>query len=723
MNRHSGSNAVPLLLALFVVALPGPAAALQVDPASVPTRILYDLVVPVAHVERFDGSASAPPADAATLRQVAHELARASLDPPTWSDARAFRDDGGTTVRIGMIDVRYDRIRTGSDRSGAARVEGDRLVLDADALETARAFVAAPTRGYTYRGGEVSFVLDSQWFIGSARPARVEVDFGDGAGYRSLRWDERIVVHFPATGGYRVRLRAIDVTGEALNATFAFDVRSLATPAPNDTLPLTGTQPYNGGTATGRAFVYLSDQNAVLTKPAVVVEGFDIDNTMNWDEVYALLNQEGLIEELRTRGYDAVVLDFTESTEYIQRNAFVLVDLLHEVQALIGPADTYPLVGASMGGLVARYALSWMEGNADAHRVRNFISFDVPHAGANIPLGIQYWLDFFSDQSPDAAHLLSRLDTPAARQMLLYHHTTPPGATGEADALRAVFESELAGLGDYPSQPRRVALANGSGTGLNQGFGAGGQIIRWEYDSFLVDVRGNVWAVPNGAPTQILQGLIAIIFSPPDAMNVTVSGTLPWDNAPGGSRNSMAQMDSVAAPFGDIVALHQRHCFIPSVSALDIATTDPFYDIDGDPDLLAHTPFDNLYVSAVNEPHVTVTPGNALWLLEEVDPGATAVRSAAAPPAFSLFAAAPNPFGHETTVRWQLVRAARLRAEVFDVRGRRVATILDAARPAGPGEVRWPGRDHKGQAVAAGVYFVRVQALGETQTRRVVLIR
>jgi hypothetical protein len=268
-----------------------------------------------------------------------------------------------------------------------------------------------------------------------------------------------------------------------------------------------------------------------------------------------------------------------------------------------------------------------------------------------------------------------------------------------------------------------VALANGSGTGLNQGFGAGGQIIRWEYDSFLVDVRGNVWAVPNGAPTQILQGLIAIIFSPPDAMNVTVSGTLPWDNAPGGSRNSMAQMDSVAAPFGDIVALHQRHCFIPSVSALDIATTDPFYDIDGDPDLLAHTPFDNLYVSAVNEPHVTVTPGNALWLLEEVDPGATAVRSAAAPPAFSLFAAAPNPFGHETTVRWQLVRAARLRAEVFDVRGRRVATILDAARPAGPGEVRWPGRDHKGQAVAAGVYFVRVQALGETQTRRVVLIR
>jgi len=258
---------------------------------------------------------------------------------------------------------------------------------------------------------------------------------------------------------------------------------------------------------------------------------------------------------------------------------------------------------------------------------------------------------------------------------------------------------------------------------VNQGFAAGAQIIRWQYDSFLVDVRGNVWAVPDGGPTQILQGLISIILFPPDAMNVTVSGTLPWDSAPGGSRNSMAQMDSVAAPYGDIMALHQRHCFIPSVSALDVVTNDPFYDIAGDPDLLAHTPFDNLYVSAVNEPHVTVTPGNAVWLLDEIDPAATAVRRTSAPPAFSLLAAAPNPFDTETTVRWQLARAGRVRADVFDVRGRRVATILDAARPAGPGEARWPGRDHKGQAVAAGVYFVRVHALGETQTRRVVLIR
>ncbi|MDH5628384.1 MAG: alpha/beta hydrolase, partial [Candidatus Krumholzibacteria bacterium] len=499
MRNHPRTAGLIALLGALAVALPVLAANPQVARTQVPSGILYDLALPLAHVDRFDGTATAPAANAATLRQAVFELTRASLEVPAWPGMRAFRDDGSLRLRIALVDVRYDRIRAAAAQSGAARVENDRLVLDAGALQTERAFLAAPLRGYTYRGAETEFVLDPRLFVGNAaeRPARVEVDFGDGAGYRRLQWNEPVAVHYPATGNYRVRVRAIGSGGETRHAAFGFEVRALVTPAPNDTIPLTGTQAYNGGTATGRAFVYLAAGHAVLTRPAVVVEGFDIDNTMNWDELYALLNQEGLVEELRNRGYDAVVLDFTESTEYIQRNAFVLVDLLHQVQALIGPADEYPLVGASMGGLVSRYALAWMESNADPHRVRNFVSFDVPHAGANIPLGIQYWLDFFSGNSTEAADLLTRLDTPAARQMLLYHHTTPAGATGEADPLRAVFAGELAGLGDYPSQPRVVALSNGSGIGAGQGFAAGEKIITYEYNGFLAIVRGNVWAVPD----------------------------------------------------------------------------------------------------------------------------------------------------------------------------------------------------------------------------------
>ncbi|HEX5131074.1 MAG TPA: FlgD immunoglobulin-like domain containing protein [Candidatus Krumholzibacteria bacterium] len=714
------------LLCMLCGAPSGWAAPPRVNRADVPSGILYDLAVPVARLDFFDGSPSAPAASAVTLRQAIFELTHASLDTPVWPGLRAFHDDGDLTVRIGLLDVRYDRIRAGADASGAARVENGSLVLDAGALESARAFLAAPLRGYTYRGADARFVLDARLFVADAatgRPERIAADFGDGAGYRPLRWNVPVAVHYASTGTYTVRVRMTTTTGEARYAAFGMDVRALVTPSPNDTIPLTGTQTYNGGTASGRAFVYLAPGNTVLTKPAVVVEGFDIDNTMNWDELYALLNQENLLEDLRTRGYDAVVLDFTESTEYIQRNAFVLVDLIHQVQAMINPADDFPLVGASMGGLVSRYALAWMENNADPHRVRNFISFDVPHAGANIPLGIQYWLDFFSGQSVEAADLLARLDTPAARQMLLYHHTTPAGATGAADPMRGAFETELAGMGDYPAQPRMVALSNGSGVGADQGFVAGAQIISYVYNGFLVIVRGNVWAVPNGGPVQIFQGLLDPIIGSTEALDVSVSGTLPWDNAPGGSRSSMAQMDAVVAPYGDIVALHDSHCFIPAVSALAITTTDPFYDIAGDADLLAHTPFDNLFIPDTNEPHVTVTPANAVWLLDEIDPPVTAVRSATVPPAFASIAASPNPFGDQTLVRWQLTRGAQVRAEVYDVRGRRVTTLLDAARPAGPGEVRWTGHDGNGRRVAAGVYFVRVRAAGETQTRRLVLVR
>ena len=710
------------LLLFFLAPATAHSAQPVVDRAQVPTGILYNLSAQLAHIERFDGTAAAPAADAATLRQAVFELKQAALDPATWPEEKRLRDSGSMVVRIAVVNARYDRIRDEAIQSGAARVENGRLVLEPGATETKHAFIAAPVRSYTYRGGDVTFLLDASAFAGNAgRPEHVEVDFNDGRGYRAVAWNRRVDVHYTGSGEHVVHVRATDATGATSEAAFTFDVRALVTPTPNDTIALAGTTPYNGGTATGRAFVYLAAGHTQLARPAIVLEGFDIDNTMNWDELYALLNQENLVEDLRARGYDAVVLDFTESTEYIQRNAFVAVDLLHKVQAAIDPGTDFPLVGASMGGLVARYALAWMEQNGDPHRVRNFISFDVPHKGANIPLGIQYWLDFFSGNSADAAHLLSRLDQPAAREMLLYHHTTPPGATGQADPLRATFTGELAALGSYPVEPRLVALSNGSKGGTTQGFNAGDQIIQYAYNNILVNVRGHVWAVPNGVSTKIFDGTLKVFFSGPSQI-VTVSGTLPWDNAPGVSRASMAEMDAVVAPYGDIVALHPSHCFIPTISALDIATTNPFYDVAGDANLLSHTPFDNLYVPAGNEPHVTVTPGNAPWLLDEIDPILTAVPAGVHTPAFSLLEAAPNPFDTQTLVRWNLARSSRVRVDVYDVAGRRVTTLVNEARAAGPGDVRWSGRDTRGAAMAAGVYFVRMQAAGETRTGRIVLV-
>jgi pimeloyl-ACP methyl ester carboxylesterase len=160
----------------------------------------------------------------------------------------------------------------------------------------------------------------------------------------------------------------------------------------------------------------------------VLCEGFDMDNTMFWEELYGLGNQQGLVETLREQGFDMVVLDFTESTDYIQRNGLLLATLLQQINSLLPEGESYPLIGASMGGLVSRYALTWLEQQGIDPRVRTFISFDSPQAGANIPLSLQHWLAFFADEAEEAAYFLTRLQTPAARQMLLAMAETPPNA-------------------------------------------------------------------------------------------------------------------------------------------------------------------------------------------------------------------------------------------------------------------------------------------------------
>jgi len=89
----------------------------------------------------------------------------------------------------------------------------------------------------------------------------------------------------------------------------------LAAPAPNDTIAITASIPYLGVAAKGSAYVYLAPGHGDITNPVIVPEGFDIDNAMGWNELYALLDQQNLIEDLRARGYDAVVLDFADATD------------------------------------------------------------------------------------------------------------------------------------------------------------------------------------------------------------------------------------------------------------------------------------------------------------------------------------------------------------------------------------------------------------------------
>jgi hypothetical protein len=698
-----------LLLAALALASPSTAAPdrARVDAAlreyldASTTGIVIDRALPISAIGAFDGSPGAPAATPAGWRQMYDELRRAARTPVGPAVDELRRRARGAPIPIAVLDVAYERIGPGG-------------------LEPRRVFAAAPLRGHTYRGAAATFVLDERLVFADGALSACEIDFGDGLGFRAVSPGRPVTARWVRQGSHDVRLRAANAAGETRHARFAFDVRALATPAPHDTIAVTATTSWLGQYGTGSAYVYLSDANPTLTNPVIVVEGFDLDDTMGWDELYALLNQQNLVETLRADGFDAVVLDFTEATVPVQENAFVVAELLAQVGAMTPPPATSAVVGASMGGLCARYALAWMEQQQIDPRVRTFVSFDVPHATANIPLGIQHWLSFFSSLSTDAAFLLSRLDTPAARQMLAYHHASSPGAPAP-DPLHGAWLADLAAVGDWPSSSRLVAVANGSGQALGQGFAPGAQLISYEYSSFLVDITGNVWAVPDASPsTMIFDGLIDFILLPPDAQAVTVSGTSPFDNAPGGRRDSMAEMDSTAAPYGDIVALWSDHCFVPTISALAMSTTDLFFDVSAAPDPLSLTPFDAIYWPASNEGHVEISAESAGWFLSEIrgDVVSAPIAGAEGGRGLALRSAYPNPSVGSATIRFDLGERSPVEVTAYDVSGRIVRRLLDRPLDAGQHTVTWERED-----LAAGVYVVRVRAGGESAQRKVVLLR
>src|SRR5690606_17871898 len=140
-------------------------------------------------------------------------------------------------------------------------------------------------------------------------------------------------------------------------------------------------------------------------------DGFDPNDSRSVPLIYDLLNYgsgQNLADDLREQGYDIVILNFptyvqTETGEtvsggsdFIQRNAMVLVELLNEINEQKTGDQQNVVIGPSMGGLISRYALRYMEMNSLAHETRLYVSFDSPHKGSNIPIGFQHLFNYMA---------------------------------------------------------------------------------------------------------------------------------------------------------------------------------------------------------------------------------------------------------------------------------------------------------------------------------------
>lgn len=93
------------------------------------------------------------------------------------------------------------------------------------------------------------------------------------------------------------------------------------------------------------------------------------------------------------------------------------------------------------------------------------------------------------------------------------------------------------------------------------------------------------------------------------------------------------------------------------------------------------------------------------------------------PTRFALEQNYPNPFNPSTSIAFGLPETAGVNLIVYDLLGRKVATIAEGVRPAGWHTAQWDGRDDAGKPVASGIYLYRLQSGQFMQTRKMLLVR
>ena len=250
---------------------------------------------------------------------------------------------------------------------------------------------------------------------------------------------------------------------------------------------ITATVPYQGELASGSYQTFRGCQNisgfsfSNLRSPLIFVEGFDPNDEYDINDIYYGVigfSPNTLGGRLCAEGFDVIVLNFDDGGDYIQRNAMLLVELINQINANKPNDEELVVAGFSMGGLVARYALTYMEENNINHETRLYISYDSPHKGAHVPAGIQalaltFKSSVYQQIFPNLGDVFKLYDSPAAKQMLTYRLTSATQDHLELpkNSYSLNFYSELEGLNScngFPTQSRNVAISLGSWNGIGQ---------------------------------------------------------------------------------------------------------------------------------------------------------------------------------------------------------------------------------------------------------------
>ena len=609
------------------------------DKSLITSGLLSDKVIPFVSLDQYDGQTDSV-ITFGQWKQVYRQLYHSSISEPDMPVPEDLKDSLDSHLHQGVIPIvilnmKYHQIKPYALDSNLIYLNDGKLYDVNGRLESPyeeKRLFAATTFTNTIGLGQVSFKIDNHFYLSNTNEtlSSFEINYGDGRGFVNIPIQSGVInnriitVNYSQTGTKNLIVRITLSNNVVLFSKLKVVVKDRSTISYDDSFRVTGYVPFNGSYGHGTAYVYYGcGNNHRLRKPIIVSDGFDPNGTNIIDSLYNMLNKEDFLENARQEGFDFVILDYDKGADYIQRNAFVMVSLINQVNEQLrnnGSDAELTIIGPSMGGLITRYALSYMEQNNINHNTHSYVSFDSPHLGANIPLGDQLWIDFFATEGKKDAAIEAKaiLDTPAAKQMLIYHYSSQLSPT--------ILRMNL--LNDpyfqFPTQCRRIGIANGSGESQIY-FEPGEQMIEYRY--LLGLVKGNTWALParNGGRQMIFEGsIVKFDWDLYVSLKVYVQGTYPYDGAPGGGRNvNEVIADGDTGGYGDITTDYPIVCFIPIVSSLCLQNVTDVncnvHNITGYPHPSSNaSPFDVIYAPDTNEYHVDVTLANIGWILDEL---------------------------------------------------------------------------------------------------------
>jgi len=636
------------------------------------TKILYNQVFDISKITQTKKDEIS----ALYFRQVYHEIQRADFlnRLPKYEVIKKEADDAffSKQIPLSILISEVETIKTEALENNTISKNNNQFVLNnlsENVFQTHEITLMAPLVAKS-KNKTVEFILkDKNIFNTTSKTIQsIYISFTDESSWQTISINQPIKVNFNSSGKKSIsfKIEFTDGKNKIIKSTFKVQGSSnLANRNGNEILAetITATIPYQGfGESApylgqGEYEIYLDNVDQVLDKPIFLIDGFDPGDTRNTELIYSLLNYGGSGQNLgdivREEGFDIVVLNFPQyspangvvidgGADFIQRNAMILVELINQINAQKVGNEQNVVIGPSMGGLISRYALRYMEQNNIEHDTRLYISFDSPHLGANVPIGFQHLFNYMANGPLGDVTLQevvnSVISSPAAKQMLLDHFTghLQTGSATEFDNaiqlptgapnFRTAFQNELNAMG-FPTETRNVAITNGSGNGMMTG--TPGMFVLNDYivnatatQRARFDIR---FTPPAGVSNQLVSRFraqqniiiwITVFSSQANAASPATSSGL--DSAPGGMFNvaDFAEAGSGNPTLDDFLAnlAIDRFCFIPTLSSLAI-TNPNWYETVSD---ASNTPFAATYVTTENEDHVTLTNGNVEFALDEI---------------------------------------------------------------------------------------------------------